>query len=147
MKRISSFITAVLALAVITTVSCKSDSSEKLKDAEIEVAEANKNLTLAQEEYQKELKKYKIEAQERISKNEQSIKEFKVRIESNKKEAKADYDKKIIALEQKNSDMKRDLDLYKLESKEQWDAFKVEFNQDMNEIGDALKNLTIDSKK
>jgi len=71
----------------------------------------------------------------KISKNAQSIKEFKARVANSKKETKADYDKTISDLEKKNTDMKRKLDEYNLEGKDQWNSFKTEFSHDMDELG------------
>lgn len=39
------------------------------------------------------------------------------------------------------------MDEYKADSKEQWDAFKAEFNRDMDELGIALKDLTVKNNK
>lgn len=49
--------------------------------------------------------------------------------------------KKITVLEQKNSDLKKKLDDYKVEDKEQWEKFKVEFSKDMNDLGTAFGNF------
>ena len=54
--------------------------------------------------------------------------------------------RKISDLEQKNTDMKKKLDEYGMEGKDKWDAFKAEFNHDMDELGKALKDLTVDNK-
>ena len=48
--------------------------------------------------------------------------------------------------EQKNNDMKRKLEDYKEEGIEQWNSFKSEFKKDLDELGKALKNLTVDNK-
>ena len=36
---------------------------------------------------------------------------------------------------------------YKADSKENWESFKTEFNHDMDELGNAFRDLTIDNKK
>ena len=39
--------------------------------------------------------------------------------------------------------MKKKMDDYKAEGKEQWEAFKTEFSHDMDELGQAFKDLTV----
>ena len=64
-----------------------------------------------------------------------------------KKQAKAEYKEKIAKLEQKNTDMKRRMDDYKSDSQEQWESFQREFNHDMDELGNSLKDLTKNNTK
>jgi hypothetical protein len=59
----------------------------------------------------------------------------------------ADYDKKIDALEQKNKELKVKLSEYKDSGKNAWEQFKSEFSHDMDALGAALKDFTVDNKK
>ncbi len=43
--------------------------------------------------------------------------------------------------------MKKKMDNYRVETKDNWKNFKAEFNRDMDEIGKAFSNLTKDSTK
>ena len=43
--------------------------------------------------------------------------------------------------------MKKSMDDYKAGGKEQWEKFKAEFNHDMDELGKAFKDLSVDNKK
>ena len=45
-------------------------------------------------------------------------------------------------LENKNTELKNKLNEYKEVSTDKWAIFKKEFDHDMNELGEALKNLT-----
>lgn len=85
-------------------------------------------------------------AKEKINSYEKSIGELKARISNETKENLAKYENKLAELEQKTSDMKKKLEEYKEEGKEKWDSYKLKFNHDMDELGKALKNLTIKSK-
>ena len=101
----------------------------------------------ANTDYQVEVDKYRLETAEKIAENEKSIKEFNLRVASEKKEAREDYKKKIAELEAKNSDLKMKMDNYKADSKENWVKFKVEFSRDMDELGAAFKDLTVKNVK
>lgn len=147
MKKLTVITNAILLTFIFGIVSCQSNSTKKLQDAKADVVEADKNLEKAQEDYLADMATYKSEINTKITANEQSIRDFKARIADSKEEAKADYDKEISKLEEKNTDMKRKIDEYKQEGKDQWNSFKTEFNHDMDELGRALQNLTVNSKK
>lgn len=121
--------------------------AQKLENAREDAAAANKKLETANEEYLADLKSYRQATAERIAANDESIARFKLRIANEKKETRDEYNKKIIALEQKNSDNKKRLDDYKTEGKANWEIFKTEFSRDMDELGTAIRNLTTNNTK
>ena len=79
------FILALAPLiAGIMLCSCQS-SSEKIKNAENEVQEANQDLNEVRQDSITEYQKFKIESDEKIAAHEQNIAEFKARISNEKK--------------------------------------------------------------
>jgi hypothetical protein len=122
-------------------------SAEKVENAQDKVIEANQDLDQANREYLADIENYRIETANRIAANDESIAEFKTRMEHQKKAVKADYRKKIAELEEKNKEMKQRMDNYKEEGKEKWQIFKTEFSHDMDELGKAFKDLTIKNVK
>jgi uncharacterized protein YPO0396 len=131
---LATFITAVLI------TSCTS-SEKKVENAKEEAVEAAVNLNNANEEYMADMETYRKATNEKIEANNNSIAEFKKRIENEKKEAKADYTKRIDELEKKNSDIKKKMDDYKSDGKANWEAFKAEFGRDMDELGEAIRSF------
>jgi hypothetical protein len=93
------------------------------------------------------LEVYRKENNERILANDKSIAEFKAKIANEKKEAKVEYTERINELEKKNSDYKLKLEKYEETGKDKWIAFKSEFSRDMDELGAALKDLTVKNNK
>jgi len=147
----------ILAVTAFTAgtlfISCQS-SAKKVEDAQNKVLEAQSEADKAQSELNEtrqdsinDYLAFKKESQDKINAQDKSIAEFKARIANEKMENKAVYEKKIAKLEQKNSDMKKKLDDYKGEGKDQWIAFKAEFNHDMDEIGKAFSDLTVKNTK
>lgn len=136
----------ILMLALFTVItssiltSCNT-SAEKVENAEKKVDEANEGLYEANQEYLADLAKFRKESADKIEANNKSIAEFKARIAQEKKEAQVAYNQKITVLEQTNSDLKKKMDVFKAESKEQWENFKVEFSKDMEELGTAFGNF------
>ncbi|MBB6004375.1 peptidase M23 [Arcicella rosea] len=145
MKKTILLITAFTLTTAFFT-SCNSPE-KKVENAQTEVVEANKDLIDANQAYLDDVESYKVTTAERIAANDKSIAEFKVRIDKEKKEAKADYLEKLTKLEQKNTDLKKKMDDYKDDGKENWDKFKAEFNHDMDELGEAFKDLTVNNVK
>lgn len=143
---------SVLILAACTfiissiLISCNS-SSNKLDKAKKNVIEANKDLDNATQDYLDDIENFRIKTANRIAANDQTISELKTKMEHNKKVAKADYKKNIAILEQKNRDMKKKMDDYKDDGKENWAKFKAEFSHDMDELGKAFTDLTVKNVK
>jgi TolA-binding protein len=147
MKKSYTLLTVLLSAMFFGNMGCVSGSTEKMKNAVVETDEVEKNVTEAKIEYLADMEDYMKEINTKISENRQSITEFKVRVSNSKKEGKVEYEKRINDLEMKNKDVKRKMDEYKTESKDKWSAFKIEFSHDMDELSNALKDLTVNSMK
>jgi hypothetical protein len=146
MKKSTLIITVLACLAGGYLVSCNS-SAQKVENAEDKVAAAQKDLDNANAEYLADVEKFREEAAARIAANNKSIADFNARIEKEKASAKADYKNEIAAIEKKNTDLKKKMDDYKADGQDQWQNFKTEFNRDMDELGNAFKNLTTNNTK
>lgn len=88
---------------------------------------------------------FKLESELQINNNEIRIKELKEKM--NKPGTILDplYAKKIENLEKKNQDLKIKLEAYET-NQSNWEKFKREFNHDMDELGKAFKDLTVNNK-
>jgi F0F1-type ATP synthase membrane subunit b/b' len=146
MKKSILAIVASFFVAGAILTSCNT-SAEKVENAQNNVKEANKDLDKANQEYLEDVENYRKETASKISANYQSIVDFNAKIEHETKKVKANYKKKITELEQKNTDMKKKMDDYKIEGKENWEKFKAEFSHDMDELGKAFKDLTVKNVK
>lgn len=136
----STFITG----AIMT--SCSS-SAEKVEIAQKNVIDANKELENASKAYLVDIENYRKETESRISVYDQIIVDAKAKMENEKNAAKDEYKIIIADLEQKNNDMKRKMSDYKADGKEKWESFKAEFSHDMDELGQAFKDLTVKNVK
>ena len=116
------------------------DARENLDDAKQELTDARKAAT------QEEWDTFKANTNATITENEIRIADMKARMKNTGKSIDAEYAKKIETLEQKNNQIKVNIEKYKNDSKSDWESFKQEYNRDMNELGRALKNLTVDNK-
>lgn len=136
-----------LTLAIGTTliISSCNPSTNSVDTAKQDLIKAEESLKIANAEYEAELNNFKSETMKKLEANNQSIADFKARIESQKLEAKEDYIKKVSELEQRNTDLKKKMDDYKADAKENWHSFKSEFNRDMEDLGKSLKNFAVEN--
>jgi hypothetical protein len=86
---------------------------------------------------------FKLESDKAIALNEKRIEEFKLKRADEMKENQASYDKKVAALESKNTELKMKLTNYIVD--QNWETFKVEFNQDIIKLDKALGDLTVNN--
>lgn len=141
-----SIIVSILFMFAVIVGACSSPT-EKVEDAKTDVVEANKELDEANAEYVADMEKYRTETAEKITANEVIIQDLNTRIASQKKDTQVEYKQKVAELEQKNMEMKKKMDDYKQDGKENWEKFKTEFNRDMDELGKAFKDLTVKNVK
>src|SRR5690606_20319861 len=87
-------------------------------------------------------KAFKLESDNKIAENEKVIAELRANAKMESNAAKQDLENKLAVLEQKNQSLKEKMSYYKDEREDEWESFKVEFDQDMDSLGQALKDLT-----
>jgi len=149
------FIIAVTTIMAGTIFTGCQSSTQKQQAAQDKVQDARQDLNAAKknanEVAQKaataeEWKTFKSESELKIKDNEIRINELTVKMKKPGELFDALYEKKITNLEQQNKDLKARLEAYE-KSQSNWESFKREFNHDMDAIGQALKDLTVDNKK
>lgn len=145
-------LTTFLAGNVFT--SCKSNT-EKEEDAVENVQDAKENLENVTEDINNdaitkandaEWQTYKAEANKTIVANEVRIVELKKAMNKSGTTFDATYKKNIESLEERNTSLKNKISDYE-NNQTDWSSFKREFDSDVTELGDALKDLTVNNKK
>lgn len=136
----------LVTFSVLVMVSCNS-SADKVENAQEEVTEAKEDLNKAQAEYRADVDRFRRDIDAQLSTNEKQIADFNDRLKEGKNDVSDSYKKQIAEIEEENRQLRRRMSDYKADSKENWNAFKSEFNRDMDELGTALKNLTKDNNK
>jgi outer membrane murein-binding lipoprotein Lpp len=116
------------------------DARENLDEAKEELSDIRKVAT------EEEWNAFKASTNATIAENEMRIAEMKASMKKTGKSIDDEYAQKIDILEQKNNDIKAKIETYKNDASSDWESFKQEYNRDMDELGQALKNLTVDNK-
>jgi len=89
---------------------------------------------------------FKLETELKIKNNEVLIAETKLKMKRPGSAIDESYANKIDSLELKNQNMTSRIKDYE-KTHSDWETFKTEFNHDMDELGKALKDLTVKNKK
>ena len=148
-----NFLVSLMVLAMAILGGCQS-SAEKVDAAKENVEEAKEELQEVKAEVQADAIKvanaeewsvFKSDAEIKIKENEIRIGDLRVKMKKSGKTFDAMYEKNIIALEQKNKDLRTKISNYE-SNQSDWEAFKREFNHDMDELGQAIKDLTVINK-
>ncbi|TDE07174.1 MULTISPECIES: hypothetical protein [Flavobacterium] len=153
MKKIFFTLAITTFMAGTLLVGCQ-DTSKKEEAAKDNVEEARDNLDDAKEELsdaraaatEKEWNDFKESTDSTIKQNEIRIAEMKTNMKKTGKSIDEMYAKQIEALELKNKNIKLKVQEYKNDTNSDWQSFKEEYNRDMDELGAAMKNLTVDNK-
>ena len=151
-KSISTLALAAAFIVALFATGCQS-SSQKADKAEDKVVNAKEDLMKAEAKAAElklkaaeEWKIFKAEAETKIGDNDRSIADLRDKMKVSGKKMSAEYSKSIDALEAKSKALRTKIDTYNTDTSD-WEAFKREFNHDMDEFGQAFKDLTVNNKK
>jgi septal ring factor EnvC (AmiA/AmiB activator) len=124
-------------------LSCDRKKMEKTSES------INQQLSEDSLKFVEEWESFKKTSEEKIKAREEEIQALRLKIKESNQETKEKYQQKIDTLEKKNNELKKKLSDYASESnsnaKKRWYEFKREFNHDMDELGRAFKDLTVDN--
>lgn len=152
-NKLFTLLVATSFIAGTIFTGCQS-SATKEEAAQTEVDEAEQALEDARQDANIEAQKvataeewlaFKTESEVKISEYEIRIKALKTQMRKPGKTFDDLYKQRIEQLEQKIADLKTRMRDYE-KNQTGWETFKREFNHDMDELGTALKDLTVDNK-
>jgi DNA repair exonuclease SbcCD ATPase subunit len=106
------------------------------------------NIREAEKKFADDWNEYKQEQEEKIRKNEEQIVTIRQRMNDANEKDRVIIEQRANELDEKNRAMRARIDDYDREKRrEKWEEFKKEFNRDMEELGNALKDLNKDNVK
>jgi flagellar biosynthesis GTPase FlhF len=145
-------ITMLIAGSVFTSCESQAQKDEKEKNRiETEQKELNERKIEVNAAAQKvadaeEWKQFKAASELKIKENEIRIDELKLKKSKPGKMLDELYQNRIEALVTRNKELKERIYSYE-KNQSDWEVFKREFNHDMDELGKALKDFSVDNKK
>ena len=141
-KILTMAITGVISIVSLTAFG---QENKKATEARKDVAEAQQDLRKAKTDSAADYQKFRKEAEIKISENQKKIDLLKTKKISEGKEVKEKYDMKVLALEQKNNELQKDIVASAHTETNMWSSFKREFNHDMDELGQAIKDIGVNN--
>jgi len=123
-------------ITVRNTVLEASKDLQELQDEAVEEAQREVNAA--------EWKQFRYDAEMTIMNNEFRIADLRVRLKKPGTTLDPHYVNKIGKLEQQNNNLKKRIKNYR-EDKNDWQIFKSEFTDDLDELGKALKDLSVEN--
>lgn len=155
MKKIFYSLAVTMLLAAGSVITSCNSPSNKANKSEEKVQEAQRDLeeTKADAELQQqkaataeEWEAFKSESEIKIKENETRIENLKEKMMKPGVGLDSLRQKRINTLVDNNNKLKAKIKTYE-SNQSDWESFKQEFNHDMDELGKAFKDLTIDNKE
>ncbi len=137
MKNKYFILAGILLIAGSLLIGCDNNR----ENAKEKVQQANQEMVDAQAQYDKEWQQFKNDAEIKINANQKNIDDFKTAMKTTNKKFRAKYENQVLTLEQKNIELKKNLNEYQYVGKDNWEKFKQDFNNNMDSVGNALKGL------
>ena len=138
--------TSMISCESAATKSDKADAKVEGAKEDLKDAQKEANTAAMKAANEAEWQAFKSETQVKVDANNAAIDELKAKMKKTGKKIDAAYAETIDKLEQKNKDFQARMNNYEKE-KSDWASFKTEFNHDMDELGNALRDLTVNNKK
>ncbi|HMT29069.1 MAG TPA: hypothetical protein PKD91_07305 [Bacteroidia bacterium] len=136
-----------IALIIIGTLTGLTFSSSRLsaQDKKMENKKDQTESIPSQNATAEEWKVFKAETEAKIEANDARIAELKIQKKNNDEKLDESYVKRVDVLEVKNKELKDRVDAYEKKNSD-WAKFKREFNHDLDELGQAFKDMLVDNK-
>jgi hypothetical protein len=142
-----------LLLATLVSISISScNKSPKAKEAELneakqEVENAEVDLDEAKTDSVYAFNKYKSSIQIKLVENEKVITDLKAKIEDKDRKTQTLYYRQLDNLQIKNTELKLKIENYKQGPTQKWELFKVDFNNELDDLGKSISNTANNNMK
>ena len=141
-KRIYLLAITMLFTAGTVITSCNMGNRQNKTNDNVEELQRQQQGIATAEEWAE----FKRESEIKIRENEERIQELKQKMMEPGVGLDSMRQNRIDRLEERNNNLKAKIRTYENDQSD-WESFKREFNHDMDQIGDAFEDLTIDNKK
>lgn len=140
-------------LAIIVSLSISScNNSPKAKEADLnnakeDVESAKEDLDEATIDSVYAFNKYKSSIQIKLVENEKIITDLKANIKDKDRKTQTLYYQQLENLQIKNTELKLKIENYKQGPTQKWELFKVDFNNELDNLGKSISNTANNNMK
>ena len=140
-KRIKSVLPFVVCMLLAGKL--LGQENHKAEKAREEIQDGNTKLIEAKQDSISDYDHYKKDALKKIAENQAKIVDLKIKKAIKTEEIQAEFDKKVLALELKNSELQNRLNGCTYDDPTLWATFKNRFTKELDDIENAIKNMTV----
>ena len=140
MKKIILKVAFMVCVAAITTTSCTTTET-KAPETSSALDQAKAELKEAKLETNQAYMMYRAEAEKRLADNEEKLVMFREKMKADKQVANEKLIKELDELAAKNAKLKADIIASKESTVDKWEAFKLSFNKDLDEVGKSISTM------
>jgi hypothetical protein len=137
----------VTGLIAISSLNSYGQQNKKAEKERKNVAEAQQDLMEAKADSAASLKNFNEKSELEIAENQKKINALKTKKISHDKETDATYDKKVLALEKQNSELKKRISSSGKTKTNAWYSFKEDFKRDMDKLVENIKDIEFKNTK
>jgi len=131
----------IISVILLITGSIFTGCQNNQDNAQENVKKANQEMIDAQAQFEKEWQQFKTETELKIDANQKKIDDFKAAMKTTTAKFKAKYENQVLTLEQKNIELKKSMNEYRYEGKDNWEKFKIDFNREVDTVVVALNEI------
>lgn len=106
-----------------------------------ELTDNRQQLMESDTELEQEIEEFKEETREEINDNREEIDRIKTDLGNQGTQATEQMRQEVAALEAKNTELQNDLNNAQAPTREDWEAFKENFNRELEELGDEISSF------
>lgn len=151
MKKNILKLVVLMSFMGLLLVSCNNSPKAKegeLENAQEDVVDAEAALQQSKLDSVSDYNTFKSSIELKLDENQRQIDDMKATINASKDSNKAMYTEQLAKLEEKNEELKAKLQDYDQQgTSEKWELFKVEFNNDMDDLGKSISNMAARNMK
>ena len=114
---------------------------DDLKEATEDMVNEQADLEQSELDSINDFNKYKESIQLKLAENQKIIGDLKLKINSKSKAARDVDEVEINELEKRNTDLKLKIENYEQGPEQKWALFKVDFNNEMDDLGKSISNM------
>jgi len=137
----------VTGVMVVASLTASAQQNKKVAKAKEEVSEAKKDLREARVDSAADYQKFKKQTEIAIYENKKKIDQLKVKKSNDDKAAYEAYQKRVLALEEKNNELRRKLETSGKIETNKWASFKLEVSNNINEVTADINDALADNKQ
>ena len=138
---------STMTMASLTSFSQQDKKVEKarknLAEAKTNLAEAKIDLTEAKTDSVADYMAFKKEAELSIAENKKKIADLKAKRTESINEERAKYDKKVLAIEEKNQELENKINGSSNIKTSMWTSFKADFREGIKNLGGLINEVGI----